>query len=350
MYSSAYRLKLLFFACVTLSMCIVFLFISDSSQFDRSKRYQKRNEAVINQNKIKLGQLTSHYWGYGNIVDSMSPYYEMKYWQSIFHENSLPWENRSLLRQTNKSRYKAFDQKITPSDYLELVEILDVFQKSCFANNITFMMYGGSLLGSFRHFGFIPWDDDIDVLLNGTEKFRLLKLLRNMSSYVIDSPNKRQWKFYKKSKLCQTGLYMNRSVSRRCLRNINWPYIDIFFFSENDTHIWDEIPMYSASYVYTKREVFPLAESPFEKFILPVPKCPGKVLSKTYNIELCVTSTYSHKYEKLSEDRQLTVPCKRMYDLFPFVFETVFGEIVIRKLIFNDNIVYETVYKKENCS
>lgn len=37
--------------------------------------------------------------------------------------------------------------------------------KVCEENNLTYFIYGGSLLGTIRHHGFIPWDDDIDVIM-----------------------------------------------------------------------------------------------------------------------------------------------------------------------------------------
>lgn len=48
-------------------------------------------------------------------------------------------------------------------DYLlEIVRALDNY---CKANNIVYYLSGGSLLGAVRHNGFIPWDDDIDVMM-----------------------------------------------------------------------------------------------------------------------------------------------------------------------------------------
>lgn len=45
------------------------------------------------------------------------------------------------------------------------LELLDAFQKFCKENNLTYYMGYGSLLGAVRHNGFVPWDDDIDVLM-----------------------------------------------------------------------------------------------------------------------------------------------------------------------------------------
>lgn len=46
-----------------------------------------------------------------------------------------------------------------------LLMILKDFIELCDKHNITYFIDGGSALGCVRHNGFIPWDDDIDVIL-----------------------------------------------------------------------------------------------------------------------------------------------------------------------------------------
>ena len=47
---------------------------------------------------------------------------------------------------------------------IELNMLID-FAKFCDDNNFTYYLSGGTLLGAIRHRGFIPWDDDIDIMM-----------------------------------------------------------------------------------------------------------------------------------------------------------------------------------------
>lgn len=58
------------------------------------------------------------------------------------------------------------------------LEILEDFQKLCQAHDLTFFITAGTLLGAVRHGGFIPWDDDIDVVMPRSDFDRLSEICR----------------------------------------------------------------------------------------------------------------------------------------------------------------------------
>ena len=70
--------------------------------------------------------------------------------------------------RTNNEHLRFFYKMQSAKGALRLLQITSIllikeFDKICHDNNITYWALGGTLLGSVRHGGFIPWDDDIDV-------------------------------------------------------------------------------------------------------------------------------------------------------------------------------------------
>lgn len=68
-------------------------------------------------------------------------------------------------------------------EYLSLAELqslnlalLSEFDDFCKEKNIAYSLCGGTALGAIRHEGFIPWDDDVDVMLLRSDYEYLLSL------------------------------------------------------------------------------------------------------------------------------------------------------------------------------
>ena len=57
-----------------------------------------------------------------------------------------------------------------------LLEVFAAVDAFCRKENISYVMLGGTMLGAYRHKGFIPWDDDIDIGMPRAEYERFFRL------------------------------------------------------------------------------------------------------------------------------------------------------------------------------
>ena len=61
---------------------------------------------------------------------------------------------------------------------LAILPIMDEIDRVCRKNNIPYALHAGSALGSINYQGFIPWDDDIDVMVDKKDYKRLIKAFK----------------------------------------------------------------------------------------------------------------------------------------------------------------------------
>jgi len=69
---------------------------------------------------------------------------------------------------------------------LQAVQMITDVDELFKANNISYTLLGGSVLGAIRHKGFIPWDDDIDVGILRQDYDTAEKLLATLQSYTYE--------------------------------------------------------------------------------------------------------------------------------------------------------------------
>ena len=219
---------------------------------------------------------------------------------------------------------------------LRMVEILKEIDKICKKHNIEYYMEGGSLLGTVRHQGFIPWDDDMDISVMKKDYPRLRKALIDElpNNYVYQDAGtdtnypmlfgkvRDKRSFIQESdlsKLKEQGIYVDifpneKIPSMKWKRILDYPYGHCFRAIHNYTDKKDKfisyivfpfawslvqltrlvnriIPSNKIAYVYgcqiaynnySKQDVFPLIYMPFEGMQVPVPHNYDAVLKALY--------------------------------------------------------------------
>ena len=58
------------------------------------------------------------------------------------------------------------------------VNMLEYIDKLCLENDIKYFVFWGTLIGTVRHNGFIPWDDDVDIIMTREDYNKFLKVLK----------------------------------------------------------------------------------------------------------------------------------------------------------------------------
>lgn len=186
--------------------------------------------------------------------------------------------------------------------YKESIELLKYFQNFCQKNNLDYFLMFGTLLGQVRHSGFIPWDDDIDIMVEYDKFLKIYQDLNN-SKYEIIKYNK----YYK--------LYLRQNSRIRGLR-WSWPFLDIFTFTNNDgTCRLKDLP---GDIIFPSSIVFPLKRRKFENIMTYIPNRPDLILNKKYGnnwSSTCVSSNWNHRRE-VSINRTSTLPCTTVVDYF----------------------------------
>jgi len=123
----------------------------------------------------------------------------------------------------------AIEGKLLERWQTEICTILEYFIQLCDKHHLTYYCCGGTALGAVRHNGFIPWDDDIDVMMPRADYEKLLSLAEKdgaiAEEYEFTTPEKTENYYLTYAKLCKKNSSLWEVLNYPCMIGL---FIDIF--------------------------------------------------------------------------------------------------------------------------
>lgn len=148
-----------------------------------------------------------------------------------------------------------------------LKEYFKLLDEICGAHDIQYWADGGTLLGTVRNQGIIPYDDDGDICMYETELEKLKnKVERDYPQYMIYGIEGVLPKFMK--------------------RDCPYAWIDIFLVEDHQDLVHykhKRARSYYPGFYHFKRDLFPLQRVAFEDIHIWIPNNPIPYLERGYN-------------------------------------------------------------------
>lgn len=113
--------------------------------------------------------------------------------------------------------------------HVTLIEILDYIVSVCKKHNIQYCMVYGSALGAYRHNGFIPWDDDMDIAMPRYDYEKFISIMKRQTDaqFSIQSEETEDNYFLTFAKVRKKGTIFVESIAEKKYKN-NGIYVDVF--------------------------------------------------------------------------------------------------------------------------
>lgn len=112
---------------------------------------------------------------------------------------------------------------------LVILSIIKDIDNLCREHGIQYYLLGGSCIGAVRHKGFIPWDDDLDIILTRENYNRLIEISKrelDPNKYLIQEGLKDWPSAFTKIRL--KGTYLQETDDNYASDEMHGIFIDIF--------------------------------------------------------------------------------------------------------------------------
>lgn len=170
------------------------------------------------------------------------------------------------------------------------IDLLVELDRVCKQNNITYWVNGGTMLGAARHKGFIPWDDDIDVMMPRNDYTRLCQIATEEFSepyfFQTEYTDPTSFRTHAQLRNSRTTAILSYDFKKRSTFN-QGIFIDIFpldnipddpndfeIMKKNGSRQYNTAAFFHSLYLYKKTDTVKACMSNIAKFCWhPIGKC-----------------------------------------------------------------------------
>jgi hypothetical protein len=280
---------------------------------------------------------------FNTVVEDTFQFVEYRtYVKSLFNNSNRNLLDASTGKRLANKNISPFQLQITYEERIQLLELMDAFDKLMKQHNVVYFIHSGTLLGSYRHHDLIPWDDDIDVYVAITAKSR-------MPEYV--KPLNPKFQLFHAGGRDKFSIEGGKNVSGY---SWTWPYIDISYYHLNETFLWDDASTYGFVFRCPIDVAFPLNHRPLYTLNIPTPRDSLAFLIWTFGYNnSCKMHGYSHMVE--GEGPSGKRNCEELKDVFPFVEHLPLGEVEaykdpdigVREILRRGDVIYRELISPE---
>jgi hypothetical protein len=198
------------------------------------------------------------------------------------------FNNKNIECMENTTDSEEANPEETEKEKIILVQGMIYIHKLFEKHNIWYSIAFGTLLGSVRHWGIIPWDDDLDLFIKRDELGKFEKIIPEIEKFGYRV--EKEWKLYRihLSKKSFVDLFIidfdpdsNDNVIRCAINTEKCEYPE-------KNHSW-----WWKWFNFSKDDLLPLKKYQFEDILVWGPNNPEPILKFWYG-EKCLTECKTH--------------------------------------------------------
>ena len=232
---------------------------------------------------------------------------------------------------------------ITKQEYDSYMKLVSHVSRLFESANITLVMSGGTLLGSYMFHNMIPWDDDLDLWMPYRDVPKVKRLFKNetlrktlqicswgplsisdeyefntLSKFSNNTPAEHYYRVRSTdtdtvSKHFFKIFYTHTKAATKMVWK--WPFLDIAVFNEDR----DYVRFCEQGLQLPLNVFYPLIKRPLGSNMLMAPRDTRYVLLQQFRNFRCISSSYSHRKE-MRTCQKIRIECQKLWSHYPQVW------------------------------